>query len=401
MGITPPSWFEDLSVKSYDAEVNGSSPFHVGRMGIAHRRLSNNSLSFEEKPSPDFLHLVFLMIQLDGEPGFINLEAARKRRDNMQGVNPCGEILLDSKQQCNLTTVNLCAFLSESGFDLDAAMHAQTLSARAGLRMTLIDLELPEWNEKHKRDRLTGCSLTGVQDAFAFMNEQEQINVLKSLSICALTAAEKYAHDLRIPSPLLTTTIKPEGTISLVAGGVSAGLHNSHAPYFIRRIRISSDDALAKTAIALGWKVHPEVGTPGNTIENARTLVIDFPIASGARETKGDVPALTQLDRYVQFQKYYTQHNSSNTITVKPQEWPEIEDAIAKVWDTFVGVSFLAYDGGTYKLAPYETITKEQYEILLREFMPFDPALLMAYEDIGVSNDAEDDDCTSGACPIR
>ena len=401
MGITPPAWFEDLSVKSYDAGVNGASPFHFGRAGITHRRLSNNSLALEGKPSPDMLHLIFLMIQLDGEPGFINLEAARKRRDNMQGVNPCGEILLDSKQQCNLTTVNLCAFRGESGLDLHAASRAQALSARTCLRMTLIDLELPEWNEKHKRDRLTGCSLTGVQDAFAGMNEAGQTHALEALSTSARRAAEEYAHELRIPSPLLTTTIKPEGTLSLVAGGVSAGLHNAHAPYFIRRIRISSDDALAKTALALQWKVHPEIGTPGNAIENARTLVIDFPVASHAKVTKGDVSALAQLDRYIQFQKHYTQHNSSNTITVKPEEWPDVEAAIAKVWDSFVGVSFLAYDGGTYQLAPYETVTKEQYEALRAGFTPFDPALLTAYEHIGVSSDAEDDDCVNGACPIR
>lgn len=401
MGITPPAWFDSLSFKSYDNAVNGPAPFHYGRNNITHRRLSNNSLALEGKPSPDLLHLIFLMIQLDGEPGFINLEAARKRRDNMQGVNPCGEILLDSKQQCNLTTVNLCAFRSESGLDLTAASRAQALSARAGLRMTLIDLELPEWNEKHKRDRLTGCSLTGVQDAFAFMNEAEQCRMLDILSTSARQAAEKYAYELRIPSPLLTTTIKPEGTLSLVAGGVSAGLHSAHAPYFIRRIRISSDDALAKTALALGWKVHAEVGTPCNAIENARTLVIDFPIASGAKVTKGDVSALTQLNRYIQFQKHYTQHNSSNTITVKPEEWPEIEDAIAKVWDSFVGVSFLAYDGGTYQLAPYETITREQYEALLAEFTPFEPSLLTAYENISIPSEATDDDCVNGACPIR
>ena len=83
------------------------------------------------------------MLFRSGEPGFINLNAARKRRENVEGVNPCGEILLDSKQQCNLTTVNLCAFRDADGFDLKGAMRAQALSARAGMRMTLIVLELP------------------------------------------------------------------------------------------------------------------------------------------------------------------------------------------------------------------------------------------------------------------
>lgn len=401
MGITPPAWFDALSEKNYDSAVNGPVPFHYGRANIGHRRLSNNSLALTGRPSADMLHLIFLMIQLDGEPGFINLEAAQKRRDNVQGVNPCGEILLDSKQQCNLTTVNLCAFKDREAFDLNGALAAQALSARAGLRMTLIDLELDMWNFKHKRDRLTGCSLTGVQDAFADMDEPEQDSTLEALSRGAREAAEQYAYELRIPSPLLVTTVKPEGTLSLVAGGVSAGLHNAHAPYFIRRIRISSDDALAKAALHLDWQVHPEIGTPDNKIENARTLVIDFPVKSGAKVTKGDVPAVKQLHRYIQFQNRYTQHNSSNTITVRPEEWPKVEAEIANVWDDFVGVSFLAHDGGTYQLAPYETITKEQYEALRAAFTPFDPALLARYEGNGVSELDEDADCVNGACPIR
>ncbi len=400
MGIQPPAWFDALSKKTFDPAVNGEAPFSPGRPAIGHRRLSNNSMALTEKPSPDMLHLIFLMIQLDGEPGFVNLEAARRRRENVEGVNPCGEILLDSKQQCNLTTVNLCAFRSEAGFDMEGAKRAQALSARAGLRMTLIDLELPEWNEKHKRDRLTGCSMTGVMDAFAGMTEAAQDGALEALSQAARDAAEHYAHQLRVPSPLLTTTIKPEGTLSLVAGGVSAGLHYAHAPYFIRRIRISSDDALAKAALALGWKVQPEIGTPDDDITKARTLVIDFPVASGAAVTKGDVPALTQLKQYIRFQRHYTQHNSSNTITVRPEEWADVEREIEKVWDAFVGVSFLAYDGGTYQLAPYEAITREQYEALYSANKPFDPSVLSQFE-VGESLDAEDDDCASGACPIR
>ena len=401
MGITPPAWFDQLSKKSYDASVNGEAPYHFGRANIGHRRLSNNSMALEGQPQLDLLHLVFLMIQLDGEPGFINLNAARKRRENVEGVNPCGEILLDSKQQCNLTTVNLCAFRDADGFDLNGAMRAQALSARAGMRMTLIDLELPEWNEKHKRDRLTGCSLTGVQDAFAGFAQQQQDEHLTALSRAAMEAADEYAHQLRIPSALLVTTIKPEGTLSLVAGGVSAGLHNAHSPYFIRRIRISADDALAKAALALGWQVHPEVGTPGGLIENARTLVIDFPVASGAEVTKDDVSALDQLARYIRFQQHYTQHNSSNTITVKPDEWDGVEQEIIRVWDDFVGVSFLSFDGGTYQLAPYETITKAQCEQMQASFKPFEPEVLARFEKVGVSDLDEDVDCAGGACPIR
>lgn len=281
-------------------------------------------------------------------------------------------------------------------------MEAQELSVRAGIRMTLVDLEMPEWDKIHKRDRLTGCSLTGVQDAFAHYDKDQQAAVLTMLSDVANEEAEAYAYALRIPIPLLVTTVKPEGTLSLVAGGVSPGIHDSHSPYFIRRIRISSNDALAKAAIAHGWSIHPEVGTPENKLEYARILVIDFPVKSDATKTKNDVGALEQLDRYLAFQTHYTNHNSSNTITVRPEEWQPLEDNIYDVWDNFVGVSFLALDGGTYQLAPYEEISKEEYEKLANNYIPFDPNILQLYENTGESElDGDDPDCATGGCPTR
>src|SRR5690625_6612904 len=117
----------------------------------------------------------------------------------------------------------------------------------------------------------------------------------------------------------------------------------------------------------MGGKVHAEVGTEGladmgslakpEIIEKARTLVIDFPVASGADKTKDDVSVPEQFDTYFRFQRNYTEHNSSNTIHVRPDEWGEAESIVYENWDDFVGVSFLAHDGGSYMLAPYEAIS--------------------------------------------
>ena len=402
LGLPIPKWFDEVGERHYDSNINSGNPYNFGRQNINHRRLSNNSIAFTEKPSDEFLHLIFQMIRLDGEPGFLNIEEMNRRRENAVGVNPCVEIILDNKGLCNLTTDNLKSFCNEFGFNLILATEAQRLSARAGLRMTLVDLELPEWDAIHKRDRLTGCSLTGVQDAIGGMSNREIENVLSTLRFAANEAAEKYASELRIATPLLVTCLKPEGSLSLVAGGVSPGVHDAHSPYFIRRIRISSDDALAKAALVHGWKISPEVGTPENKIENARTLVIDFPVKSGAFRTKDDVSAIEQLDRYLNFQRLYTDHNTSNTITVRPEEWADIEYAISSVWDKFVGVSFLSLDGGTYQLAPYEAITKEEYERALLRGMPFSPEVLEMFESIGISDlDSSDPDCATGGCPTR
>jgi ribonucleoside-diphosphate reductase alpha chain/ribonucleoside-triphosphate reductase len=275
---------------------------------------------------------------------------------------------------------------------------AQELSARAGLRMTLVELELPHWSEVQKRDRLLGCSLTGWKDAMAKINalRNKECFMLRDLKQFARKTADDYARELRVPAPLLVTTVKPEGTLSQLAGGVSSGLHWSHSPYYIRRIRINANDPLVEVVRELGWNISPEVG---QTLEDARTLVIDFPIASGATKTKDDISVSEQFRTYFNFQEYYTEHNSSNTVTVKKDEWSKAEFIIYENWNNFVGVSFLSHDGGTYQLAPYEAISKEQYEEMVSKMKPFDHKLLEKYE--GESTLEGADSCEGGACPIR
>lgn len=379
--------------------------------GMEHRYMSNNSIYQEEKPSREKIHELFNSIRTSGEPGIINVAEAKRRRSDFAGVNPCAEILLPPNAVCNLTTVNMVAFVNDNGdVDWDGLELAFLLSARAGYRMTCVDLELDGWNEAHHRDRLTGCSMTGWQDFVAKVRPDVlrraggKAGVLKWLRTAVHEAGEEIAQELQTPVPLLMTALKPEGSLSLVANGVSPGVHWQHSPYFIRRIRVNAHDPLALTAKELGWQIHPEVG---QEMETATTIVIDFPVKSPATVTKADVSAVEQLEEYLLFQKHYTDMNTSNTITVKPEEWEEVEDFVYNHWDDMLGVTFLELNSTYYPLLPYEECTKEEYEELKAKMKEFDPDLLnekeLSTRNMGKEFEILDDreSCASGVCPIR
>lgn len=379
--------------------------------GMEHRYMSNNSIFQEEKPSREKIHELFNSIRNSGEPGIINVAEAKRRRSDFAGLNPCAEILLPPNAVCNLTTVNMVAFADKQGnVDWDSLEEAFVLSARAGYRMTCVDLELEGWNVAHHRDRLTGCSMTGWQDFIAKMSNNTFVRaggkagILKWLRNVVHEAGEDIASELKTPVPLLMTALKPEGSLSLVANGVSPGVHWQHSPYFIRRIRVNAHDPLALTAKELGWQIHPEVG---QDMETATTLVIDFPVHSPSEVTKADIPAVEQLKEYILFQKFYTDMNTSNTITVKPDEWEEVEDFVYNHWDDMLGVTFLELNSTYYPLMPYEECTKEEYEELKSKMKPFDPDLLNAMElstrNMGKEFEILDDraECSQGVCPIR
>lgn len=366
---------------------------------IAHRQISNNSIYFKKKPSREEIHWMLQEMRKSGEPGFVNEEAAAKRRKNFNVVNPCGEILLDANGLCNLTTVNVMKFVTEEGnLDIDALHRAMWLSARAGIRMTCLDLELERWDMVQKRDRLIGCSLTGWQDAMNAIGYglKEQAGLLRTLREAVHAAGKGYAKELDIPEPLLMTTVKPEGTLSQLPT-VSSGVHFSHSPYYVRRVRISADDPLAKAVMKLEWPVYPEVN---QTWENARTYVVEFPVKAPEGTTKGDVSALEQLEIYRMFMNNYVDHNCSITVHVREQEWEDVEEWLWNNWDECIALSFLPYDDSFYEMLPYEAISKEEYEKRVAEMKPFVPSILKQFE-VGEDDRELDDECYNGICPVR
>lgn len=365
---------------------------------IIHRQLSNNTIIHWEKPDRDFWKWQFEQMRYSGEPAFYNGEHARKRNEHFKLTNPCGEVLMDDQQTCNLVTMNVMGFVNDGILDRKELLYAQWLNARASYRLTLVELELPDWNYMLHRDRLLGVSLTGWQDMVnaTGMDKHLQRELLRDLRNIAQESANALADELGLNRPLLVTTIKPEGTLSLLPT-VSSGLHFSHSDYYIRRVRINSDDALAKVCIDLGYSVKPEVGQEWET---AKTYVIEFPVKSPKGRTKYDVSAIEQLEIYKMFMENYVDHNASITVSVKADEWDDVEQWMYDNWDSCVGISFLSLDDSYFDLMPFEAITEEEYKLRMSKMAKFEPELLSKYE-IGNDHDVDDSECASGSCPVR
>jgi len=367
---------------------------------LSHRQVSNNSIYYQEKPSREKLNWQIKQMRNSGEPAFINAEAAKKRTKTFNGVNPCGEILLDTKGLCNLTTLNVEAYVQEDdSLDLEAIIAAQKMSVRASYRLTTVELELPKWDRQHKENKIVGCSLTGWQDAMNRLKytRDEQIVLLKKLRAAAREEVEKYAKELGEAIPELVTTVKPEGTQSQLPT-VSSGVHYSHSPYYLRRVRISADDPLVKVCEELDYPVYPEVG---QRLEDCITKVVEFPVKAPEGKTKYDVSAIEQLEDYKMFMENYVDHNVSITVHVRDHEWALVEDWLWENWDDVVAVTFLALDDNFYELLPYESISEEEYEEKVQALAPFRPSLISKYEKEEIIFDIGDDGCESGVCPIR
>ena len=367
---------------------------------LIHRQMSNNSIYYQNKPDRETLHWLIEQMRYSGEPGFVNEEAAAKRRPNMNGVNPCGEILLDSRGVCNLTTVNVYAFVKDDGtLDREGLLNAQRLSVRAAYRMTCVELELPGWDAVQQRDKLVGCSLTGWQDLVNALklDAEAQKTLLQELRYAARQAVDYYADEIGENRPLLVTTVKPEGTLSQLPT-VSSGVHYSHSPYYIRRIRVSSQDPLVKVCEELEYPVFPEIGQDP---ENCTTKVVEFPVKAPEGKTKNDVSAIEQLETYKLFMDHYVDHNCSITVHVREQEWEEVEEWMWQNWEEVVAVSFMSLEDSFYQLMPYESITKEEYETRQAAMKPFIASLVNRYENPGFMPDPTDSSCENGICPIR
>jgi adenosylcobalamin-dependent ribonucleoside-triphosphate reductase len=366
---------------------------------ISHRKMSNNSILYTHRPSLERIKQIINSIKINGEPGFINASEAIRRKSSFEGCNPCGEILLQSKQCCNLTTNNLMAFVEGDSLNLEALKDILRLSVRVAIRMTLVEVELSEWNKVMQEDRIIGISLTGMMDMVnrTNMSYDELAELLGNLREVVHEEGKRYSKELGIKPPKLMTTIKPEGSLSTLPC-VSSGIHYAHAHYYIRRIRISTSDPLYKMAVIQGS--YPIFNENGQSDDNCQIKVIEFPVKSPKGKTKYEVGAVEQLNLYKLSMIHWSDHNTSITVHVREHEWDEVAHWVYDNFEYVVGITFLPLFEETYPLLPYESTTKEDYEERMGKVKPIDYELLAELDD-AKEWDILDKECETGACPIR
>lgn len=366
------------------------------------RYMSNNSAVYKETPSTvNFLkEWSSLASSGTGERGIFNLESARRNSPDRRngsfilGANPCSEIMLRDKQFCNLSEV-----IIRQEDDLDTLMEKFETAVWIGcIQSTFTNFPYlrKEWQYNCEEERLLGVSLTGQMDN----SELLSVDVLNALKKKALKVAKHAANKLGTNVPTAITCVKPSGTVSQLVDS-SSGVHPRYAKYYIRRYRISSTDPLFYMMRDQGITFFPENGQEFLPKEEVSTWILEFPIKSPEKSiTRHEMNAIQQLEWYKKIQINYCEHNTSTTIYVKDSEWFEVGNWVFQNWNIVNGVSFLPFNGGHYKLAPYEEITEVKYEELIKTFKSIDYSQLSKYEMEDNTEGAKMWACSGDKCEI-
>lgn len=379
-----------------------------------HRSVANNSAVYRERPTATAFmdEWIALMKSGSGERGIFNRGALvdtlpSRRSDYFRraglitedgvlvgpvGTNPCGEIILQSKQFCNLSEI-----IARPEDTIESLTRKARLAALLGTyqaTLTSFRYVSREWTEHCEAERLLGVSITGQWDSA----EVRKPETLRALRDVAIQANAYYAERFGINAATSVTAVKPSGTVSQTLN-TSSGIHPRHAQFYIRRIRISATDSLFKLLKEHGVPYHPEVG---QSIDTATTYVVEFPVAAPEGSTvRDDLSALEQLEYWKNVKLNYTEHNPSATISVGEDEWITVVNWVYRNWDIVGGLSFLPRSNHVYQLAPYETVSAEVYRERSASFPKIDYAELTRYEVTDETEQKRELACAGGTCEIE
>lgn len=368
------------------------------------RALANNSACYTEKPEIGIFmdEWKSLYDSKSGERGIFNRQSAKEqagrngRRDNDWdfGTNPCSEIILRSKQFCNLSEVVIRA--TDDMKTLKEKVKFATILGT--FQSTLVNFKYltRDWKKNTEEERLLGVSLTGIMDNTLTNGKEEGLDKrLDELRKVAIATNAEWADKIGIQQSVSITCVKPSGTVSQLVDSAS-GIHARHNPYYIRTVRADKKDPLAMYMRDAGFPCEDDVMKPEHT------YVFSFPMKAPENAVmRQDMSAIEQLELWLVYQKHWCEHKPSVTISVKEDEWFEVGAWVYRHFDWMSGVSFLPYSEHVYKQAPYQDCDSVVYQRELDK-MPknIDWTQLSAYENTDMTEGAQELACVAGGCEI-
>lgn len=357
------------------------------------RAMSNNSIvtdNIETLPNE------FWDTYTQGEPyGLINIKLARQigrlgekeySDPSVDGFNPCAEQGLADRETCSLAEIYLPNIRSKEEL-LDVAKLLYRVNKHA--------LNLP-CHHKETQDIVRKNMRMGIGITGALQCSIEKLSWLDEVYVALRKYDVEYSKQHNFNTSVKLTTIKPSGTLSLLAG-VTPGAHPSPAgPYYIRRIRIASNSPLLELCRVNGYNIEYEKKFDGTSDTN--TMVVEFPCkVPEFTPIASEFSALDQLEFVKFLQKNWSDNSVSVTVYYTHEDLPLIKEWLKKNYKKNVKtVSFLLYTGHGFKQAPYETITQEEYNLMKARVKPI--VNIAAIDENSVSGV---DECASGACPIK
>lgn len=369
------------------------------------RALANNSFIAKDKIDIGIFMKEWLSLyeSHSGERGIFSRLASQKqakkhgRRDSEHdfGTNPCSEIILRSREFCNLTEVVVRG--TDNVATLKEKIRTATILGIIQSTLTNFKYLSKKWKENCEEERLLGVSLTGIMDNEYTNGKTGNLeDTLTQLREVAVKTAAIWSKKIGISMSAAITCVKPSGTVSQLVDAAS-GIHARHSPYYIRTIRADKKDPLAIMMSAMGFPVENDITKPDHT------YIFSFPIKSPDNAIcRKDMSAIQQLEMWLAYQRYFCEHKPSITVSVKEDEWMETGAWVWKHFDEMSGVSFLPFSDHTYQQAPYQDCTKEEYEEFVKK-MPtdIDWSLLNQYESTDQTIGSQELACAAaGGCDI-
>jgi ribonucleoside-diphosphate reductase alpha chain len=348
-----------------------------------HRRLSNNSAVYTEKPEIGLFMREWLSLfeSKSGERGIFNRDAAKRKCEEIGrnpefewGTNPCGEIILRPRQLCNLTEVIIRPDDKET--DLKEKVIIATILGTFQSSLTKFPYVSNQWVKNCEEERLLGVSLTGIMDNKLTNGKGKDLaNLLEGLRKIVRDTNKTMAKSLGINASAALTCLKPSGTVSQLTNTAS-GIHPRHSSYYIRTVLQDLKDPLTALMIEQGLPAEPEINSPGSTV------AFSFPIKSPEKcITRNELTAIEHLELYKAYRQHWCDHNPSTTISIRDHEWLQVGNWVYDNFDELGGTAFLPFTEHLYRQAPYQEINEDEYKNLMKKVpLKVDWSLLKNYE---------------------